>query len=279
MNSVNFIVISLFFSACITFPTDYFKCIEDENIDDIIQLHFSKEGFDKTIRGDNGYAIIHTALIEWERKNLKILLDQNISLSTKTPQGETPLMLAAALGNLDAVKLLVERGAQVNVMRASDGSNALSHAYYNGHHDIIEFLKKYESTMGACPHELSFSTQSQKNELNEAWKYCTLRCNLEGIKKIISLGFVPTQKQQIKAVCRASSQGKLHVVEYLYAIKTACPPTVIQKIKQGLGNLLLAPTDLMLMSEEAASIVDYSLSQSKKESKILTPTITQCNIK
>lgn len=51
----------------------------------------------------------------------------------------TPLLLAARDGRFDAVKTLVEAGADVNAL-AADGKNALGIAIFNGSYDIASYL-------------------------------------------------------------------------------------------------------------------------------------------
>lgn len=51
----------------------------------------------------------------------------------------TPLILAVLKGSLDCVKLLVARGAQVNVKNAQ-GHSPIQYACSKGHKDVLEFL-------------------------------------------------------------------------------------------------------------------------------------------
>ncbi|MES2626166.1 MAG: ankyrin repeat domain-containing protein, partial [Pseudomonadota bacterium] len=51
----------------------------------------------------------------------------------------TPLLIAARDGHLDAVKMLVESGANVDAI-AADGKNALGLAIFNGSYDIGDYL-------------------------------------------------------------------------------------------------------------------------------------------
>jgi uncharacterized protein len=53
--------------------------------------------------------------------------------------GVTPLVLAARQGNLDAVKVLAENGADLN-KGAGDGSTAMVVAIQNGHYDVARYL-------------------------------------------------------------------------------------------------------------------------------------------
>ncbi len=53
--------------------------------------------------------------------------------------GVTPLVLAARQGNLDAVKVLAESGADLN-KGAGDGTTAMVVAVQNGHYDVAQYL-------------------------------------------------------------------------------------------------------------------------------------------
>ena len=55
-------------------------------------------------------------------------------------ESKTALMFAAQYGQMRIVRLLVEKGARVN-LRADDGSTAASLAYDNGEIDIYDYLK------------------------------------------------------------------------------------------------------------------------------------------
>jgi hypothetical protein len=54
----------------------------------------------------------------------------------------TPLMVAAANGNFEAVKVLVEKGAKVN-LRDRNGATAASLAYDGGEIEIYNYLKEH----------------------------------------------------------------------------------------------------------------------------------------
>ena len=54
--------------------------------------------------------------------------------------GETPLILACRSGHVDAVQMLLVRGAEVDRARA-DGATPLGMACKNGHGDVEELLR------------------------------------------------------------------------------------------------------------------------------------------
>src|SRR5262249_15430064 len=57
-------------------------------------------------------------------RQIKTLLDEGISAKAEGPDGITPLMVAAETGSPDAMKMLIDRGADVNA-RNTYGSTAL----------------------------------------------------------------------------------------------------------------------------------------------------------
>jgi ankyrin repeat protein len=51
-----------------------------------------------------------------------------------------PLLVAATVGNLEIVKLLVNAGVDVNKFDPDDDETALFRAMFNGHQDVVEYL-------------------------------------------------------------------------------------------------------------------------------------------
>jgi hypothetical protein len=85
-----------------------------------------------------------------EENNLDIL---TLLLDAKTDTeeriaGETPLMLASKNGHVDAVKLLLDRGAQINARNpdtpgSKRGMTALMFAAQQGHNDVVRVLLEH----------------------------------------------------------------------------------------------------------------------------------------
>ena len=69
---------------------------------------------------DKFYSVIR----ENNLTQLKVLLGQQSSAAVADSRGITPLMYAAEVGSLDAMRLLIDRGADVNAQNAF-GSTAL----------------------------------------------------------------------------------------------------------------------------------------------------------
>ena len=80
----------------------------------------------------------HTQIIQW-------LLDNGATINTRTvaergyPGAETPLYMAVEMRQLEAVRLLLSRGADTN-LKSSDGASALDTAAADGRLDIVTLL-------------------------------------------------------------------------------------------------------------------------------------------
>src|SRR5262245_26656349 len=71
---------------------------------------------------------------------LKKLLDQGVKVDSTNKYGVTALGFACSKGHLDAVQLLVERGANVNAEDTFYNATPISWAIENGHNDIVKYL-------------------------------------------------------------------------------------------------------------------------------------------
>ena len=73
---------------------------------------------------------------------VKMLVNKGADVNAKmTSNGYTALMAASYKGQFEVVKMLLAEGADVNA-RASDGMTALDAAAKGGHSDVIAILKK-----------------------------------------------------------------------------------------------------------------------------------------
>lgn len=96
----------------------------------------------RTVRGTG---IVHEAvgsgrldLVRWLAKKRPGLLD------VATPEGKTPLHVAALHGHLDMCKLLLDQGARINaLLRTSKGGTmtSLDAALYRGHRDCAKLIQ------------------------------------------------------------------------------------------------------------------------------------------
>src|SRR5438309_9910301 len=75
-----------------------------------------------------------------ETSVLKLLLDAKADVNAPLVRGETPLMSVADKGNIEAVRLLLDRGADVNVRESKGGQSALMWAVAGRHAEIVKLL-------------------------------------------------------------------------------------------------------------------------------------------
>lgn len=73
---------------------------------------------------DDSYDKLYSAIRANDLKQLRTLLEGGANASTAGPEGVTPLMAAAEIGSVDAMKLLIDHKADVNAKNAA-GSTAL----------------------------------------------------------------------------------------------------------------------------------------------------------
>ena len=73
---------------------------------------------------DDTYDKLYSAIRTDDLRQMKTLLEGGVSASAAGPDGISPLMAAAEIGSLDAMKLLIDRNADVNAKNTS-GSAAL----------------------------------------------------------------------------------------------------------------------------------------------------------
>ena len=75
-----------------------------------------------------------SAVQNWERQNTQEPREKWLP-----PGGLTPLLFAARQGSLESARILVEAGADVNVIDPA-GTSAVLSAIINGHYDVAGFL-------------------------------------------------------------------------------------------------------------------------------------------
>src|ERR687896_2595045 len=73
-----------------------------------------------------------------DRARVAQLLDAGVDVNTRARYDATALMFAADKGHLDVVRLLVERGADLNVQDSFYKTRALDWALSNDHFDVAQ---------------------------------------------------------------------------------------------------------------------------------------------
>jgi len=83
---------------------------------------------------------IHKAAQEGDTEKVKSILEQNPTLlDSRNDNNLTPLIISSIHGNIDVVRLLIKKGADINA-GDNEGSNALHNAAASGQKEVIELL-------------------------------------------------------------------------------------------------------------------------------------------
>lgn len=80
---------------------------------------------------------------------LKLLLDAGADVESANGEGQTALMAVARTGNVDAARLLIRRGANVNAREGWGGQTALMWAAAQGHPAMIRLLIRHGADVNA----------------------------------------------------------------------------------------------------------------------------------
>lgn len=88
----------------------------------------------------DGWAPLHYASSGPEPKIVKLLLDRGAAIDARSPNGTTPLMMAAQYGSEDSVLQLIERGADVRARNQLD-LGAVDFARLSGRAPLVRRLE------------------------------------------------------------------------------------------------------------------------------------------
>ena len=115
------------------------KAVKDGNIQAVKDSLTA--GADVNTKDQDGWPVLIWASDKGYLEIVKLLLEKGAQVDVKTTDtGGTPLFLASFQGHTEIVKLLLEKGAQVDVKRTDTGGTPLYTASYNGHIKIVKLL-------------------------------------------------------------------------------------------------------------------------------------------
>jgi ankyrin repeat protein len=89
-----------------------------------------------------GWTPLHYAATNSHISIIQLLLDHHAYIDAASPNGSTPLMMAAMYGNASALKMLLEAGADPTLKNAL-GLTAIDFANQVHHADSVEILAAF----------------------------------------------------------------------------------------------------------------------------------------
>lgn len=129
------VVIAGIFPAWAGSFEDFFRAVRQDNVGEVALL--LKRGFDPNTVDELGFTGLFIALRDDYPKVAKLLAEfPGTHPETRTPDGESTLMMACLRGEEAVAKRLVERGADVNKM----GWAPLHYAASAGHTSLVAYL-------------------------------------------------------------------------------------------------------------------------------------------
>jgi ankyrin repeat protein len=88
----------------------------------------------------HGWTALHYAAANGDGDIIRLLLEKSAYIDAESPNKTTPVMMAARAGHLDVVKQLMEAGADIS-LKNDQGLTAADFAIKNEHPEIAEILK------------------------------------------------------------------------------------------------------------------------------------------
>ena len=127
-------------------------------------------------REGNYWGALHYAVFNGHQELANFLIGRGAEVNARSPNGSTPLMMAAREGREDLVKVLLESGADVRP-KNDWGDNALTMAMRYDHYRIGKMI--------ASPEEFEIAVKAPKESFGEASRSASAPSNIEELLKKI----------------------------------------------------------------------------------------------
>jgi uncharacterized protein len=169
------------FSARAGSYEDFFQAVTRDDAAGISGL--LRRGFDANALDPKGRPGLFIALMDGSLKVAEVLVDfPKTNVEWRSPQDESPLMIASLKGNTALVRKLIARDADVN----KPGWTPLHYAATGGHVDVIQVLLDENAYIDA-------ESPNKSTPLMMAAKYG----NLEAVKLLLESGADPRLRNQL----------------------------------------------------------------------------------
>ena len=170
---------------------DFFSAINRDDPRTIKRL--LERGFDPNTRSPQGQHGLYLALREPSPAAARALLQSpQIQVDIRNLDDETPLMMAALKGDLDIVRQLIDRGADVN----KPGWTPLHYAATGGNVEVIRVLLDAHAYIDA-------ESPNGTTPLMMAARYGSE----DGVKVLLEAGADPVLRNQVRMTAQDFAQG------------------------------------------------------------------------
>lgn len=180
---------------------DFFAAIKRDNPGSVRSL--LERGFDPNTMSPQGQHGLYLALQDQSLRVAQVLMEAPaLKPDLRNLEGETPLMMAALKGNVDIVRELIARGADVNM----PGWTPLHYAATGGQPEIIRILLEAHAYIDA-------ESPNKSTPLMLAAQYGTE----DSVRLLLEAGADPLLRNQLglTAVDFARRSGREHIVKIL----------------------------------------------------------------
>lgn len=109
----------------------------------LLVAHAEKSGLAQNPRMEQ-QTLLHLAAAAGEVETVKKILESGVAVNVQDDEGATALYVASAAGHKEIVKLLLEHGADVRAQNDSDVT-ALHRAVIRGHRGIVQMLLDHKA--------------------------------------------------------------------------------------------------------------------------------------
>lgn len=127
-------------------------------------------------REGNYWGALHYAVFNGHQELVNFLIGRGAEVNARSPNGSTPLMMAAREGREDLIKVLLESGADVRP-KNDWGDNALTMAMRYDHYRIGKMI--------ASPEEFEIAVKAPKESFGEPSRSASAPSNIEELLKKI----------------------------------------------------------------------------------------------
>ena len=164
-------------------------------------------------------------------------LGQGADVNAKSRYNVTPLIFAAGSGRLEAVKLLVSRGADVNAQDSFYNARAADMAVVNGHSDVAIFLVQAGADADGM---LTSGVQSNNEALVKA--AAAGKVTRPGLQSALSLAGTMKREALVAVIKAALDKLPAEAAPPAFAVDSATLPKYAGTYRDGASGVTMAVT-------------------------------------